>query len=112
MRKQLFVVFNHNKGIFTHIMLNVLDMVEQNLEVGIIFESEGCKFITDFENGKNAKFEQLKEKELIFAVCEVCANAMGALESAKKQNLPINGELSGHPPLKDWIKLGYEVITV
>ena len=112
MRKQLFVVFNHNKGIFTHVMLNVLDMKKNKDEVGIIFESEGCKFITDYENGQNAKFEKLKEEQLILAVCEVCAKANGALESAKKQNLPINGELSGHPPLRDWIKLGYEVITV
>ena len=57
-------------------------------------------------------FDELKEQELIFAVCEVCAKAMGALESAKKQNLPIDGKLSGHPPLRDWIKLGYEVMIV
>ena len=112
MRKQLFVVFNYNKGIFTHIMLNVLEMREKKFEVGIIFESEACKFITDFENGNNEKFEKLKEQKLILAVCEVCAKANGALESAKKQNLPINGKLSGHPPLSDWVQLGYEVIAV
>jgi len=112
MRKHLFVIFNYNKGIFTHIMLNAIDMKENEYEVGIIFESEACKFITDFENSNNEKFEKLKEKELIFAVCEVCAKAMGALESAKQQNLPINGKLSGHPPLKDWIKLGFEVMIV
>ena len=87
-------------------------MAEKNYEVGIIFESEACKFVTDFESSNNDKFEKLKEQELIFAVCEVCAKAMGALESAKKQNLPIDGKLSGHPPLRDWIKLGYEVMIV
>ncbi|MHA2029139.1 MAG: DsrE family protein [Candidatus Kariarchaeaceae archaeon] len=112
MRKHLFVLFNYNKGIFTHIMLNVLDMNEKNYDVGIIFESEACKFITEFENANNEKFEKLKEKELIVAVCEVCAKAMGALESAERQKLPINGKLSGHPPLRDWIKLGYEVMIV
>jgi len=87
-------------------------MKENNFEVGIIFESEACKFISDFENSNNEKYEKLKEKKLILAVCEVCAKAMGALESAKQQQLPINGKLSGHPPLKDWIKLGYEVMLV
>ena len=112
MRKHLFVIFNYNKGIFTHIMLNVLDMNEKNYKVGIILESEACKFITEFENANNEKFEKLKEKELIIAVCEVCAKAMGALESAERQALPINGKLSGHPPLRDWIKLGYKVMIV
>jgi intracellular sulfur oxidation DsrE/DsrF family protein len=92
-------------------MLNALDLKEKKHEVGIIFESEGCKFITEFENSNNEKYEKLKEKELIVAVCEVCAKGMGALESAKRQKLPINGKLSGHPPLRDWIILGYEVIT-
>ena len=112
MRKQLFVLFNYNKGIFTHILLNVLDLAEKGYEVGIIFESEACKYIQEFENKNYEKFEQIKEKKLIFAVCEVCAKSMNALESAKRQGLPINGELSGHPPLRSWIKLDYEIMLI
>ena len=36
MKKQLFVLFNYNKGIFTHIMLNVLDLDKKGYDVGII----------------------------------------------------------------------------
>ncbi len=112
MRKQLFVLFNFNKGIFTHILLNVLDLAEKGYDVGVIFESEACKFITEFEGKQYEKYEQLKEKKLVFAVCEVCAKAMGALESAERQGLLIKGELSGHPPLRDWIKLDYDVMLI
>ena len=65
MRKHLFVLFNYNKGIFTHILLNVLDLAEKGYQVGVIFESEACKFITDFEDKGYDKFEQLKEKNLL-----------------------------------------------
>ncbi len=112
MRKQLFVLFNYNKGIFTHILLNVLDLAEKGYQVGVIFESEACKFITDFEDKGYDKFEQLKEKNLVYAVCEVCAKSMKALESAQRQGLPINGNLSGHPPLRNWIKLDYDVMLI
>jgi hypothetical protein len=112
MRKQLFVLFNYNKGIFTHILLNVLDLAEKGYEVGIIFESEACKFILEFEEKKYEKYELLKGKNLVFAVCEVCAKSMNALESAQRQGLPINGELFGHPPLRKWIKLDYDVMLI
>jgi hypothetical protein len=112
MKKQLFVLFNYNKGIFTHIMLNVLDLHEKGYDVGIIFESEACKLILEFEDKSNEKFEKIKENELVYAVCEVCAKAMKALESAKQQNLPINGELFGHPPLESWVQNDYHVMMI
>ncbi len=112
MNKQLFVLFNNNKGIFTHILLNVFDLAEKGYEVGVIFESEACKLISEYENKKYEKFEQLKEKKLIAAVCEVCARAMGALESAQRQGLPIDGTLHGHPRLESWIKADFQVMLI
>ena len=107
MKKQLFVLFDYNKGIFTHILLNVFDLADKGYNVGIIFESEACKLISEYETKKYDKFEKLKEQKLIAAVCEVCAKAMGALESAQRQGLPIDGTLSGHPALESWIKDGF-----
>ncbi len=112
MRKQLFVVFNYNKGVFTHILLNVFDLVEKGYEVGIILESEATKLIVEYENKNYEKWEQLKAKNLIFAVCEVCAKAMNALDSAKRQNLHLDGRMSGHPPLEEWIKREFSIMLV
>lgn len=112
MEKQLFVLFNYNKGVFTHILLNVFDLAEKGYEVGVIFESEACKLISEYENKQYEKFDQLKEKKLIAAVCKVCAKAMDALESAQRQGLPIDGTLHGHPPLEAWIKKGFQVMLI
>ncbi|MFX1507749.1 MAG: cytoplasmic protein [Promethearchaeota archaeon] len=112
MKKQLFVLFSYNKGVFTHILLNVFDMVDKGYEVGIIFESEACKLISEYETKKYDKFEKLKTLNLVVAVCEVCAKAMDALESAQRQGLPIDGTLSGHPTLESWIKDGFHIMII
>jgi hypothetical protein len=112
MKKQLFVLFNYNKGIFTHILLNIFDLVEKGYKVGIIFESEACKLITEYETKNYDKFEKLKRLNLVAAVCEVCSKAMGAQESARRQGLPIDGTLSGHPTLESWMKDGYHIMII
>ena len=105
-------MWSANKGVFTHIMMNVLDLKEKRYEVGVVFESEGCKLVLDYEEKANEKFEQMKNLNLIFSVCKVCSRAMGALESAERQGLPIHEDLFGHTPLELWIKEGYEIISV
>lgn len=110
MEKQLFVVFSDNKSVFTHLLLNILDLNAKGYDVGVIFESSGCKLIDSYK--EKDKFKMLKEKGLIFAICEVCAKAMGVLESAKEQGLPINGELHGHPPLEKWIREDYHIMII
>jgi hypothetical protein len=112
MKKQLFILFNFNKGVFNHILLNVFDLEQKGYEVGVIFESEACKLITEYEHTNYDKFERLKDKKLVIAVCEVCAKGMGALESAKRQDLPIDGRLFGHPPLEEWIKDGFHLMII
>ncbi len=112
MQKQLFVLFNFNKGIFTHILLNAFDLTEKGYEVGVIFESEACRLISEYETNNNEKWERLKNKNLIAAVCEVCAKAMNSLDSAKRQNLPIDGSMYGHPALEKWIKDRYQIMLI
>ncbi len=112
LKRQLFVLFNYNKGIFTHILLNLFDLADKGYPVGVIFESEACKLISEYENKKYEKYEELKKRELIFAVCEVCSKNLGVLESAQRQGLPIDGRMYGHPPLAYWIKLDYHVMLI
>ena len=64
-------------------MMNVLDLNDKGHEVGVVFESEGCKLVLHYDENKNEKFEKLKELKLIASICKVCAQGMGALESAE-----------------------------
>ena len=112
MTKILFVVWTANKGIFTHIMMNLLDMNEKGHEVGLVFESEGCKLITEYHENKNDKFENIKDLKLIASVCKVCAKSMGAFELAEEQGMPIHDDLFGHTPLEKWVSQGYQIVSV
>ena len=112
MKKILFVIWTANKGTFTHVMMNVLDFKEKEYEVGVVFESESCKLVSDYEQNRNDKFEKMKELKLIVSVCKVCAKSMGSLESAERQNLPIHDDLFGHTPLEKWVSEGFELVSV
>ncbi len=105
-------MWSANKGVFTHVMMNVLDFHEKGYTVGVVFESEGCKLIPMYEENVNDKFENMKKFNLIASVCRVCATAAGALESAERQGLPIHDDLFGHTPLELWVKEGYEIISL
>ena len=61
MKKQLFVLFNNNKGIFTHILLNVFDLAQKGYEVGVVFESEACKLIIEYENKQYEKYNESRD---------------------------------------------------
>ncbi|MCG3261011.1 MAG: hypothetical protein H7644_14750, partial [Candidatus Heimdallarchaeota archaeon] len=52
MKKILFVIWSANRGIFTHVMMNVLDFSEKGYDVGVVFESEGCKLVSAYEEDK------------------------------------------------------------
>lgn len=111
MVKVLFVLWSANVGVFTHVMMNVLDFNDKGHDVGLVFESESCKLIAEYEEKKNEKYDKIKENNLIASVCKVCAQAMNSLESAQRQNLPIDDALWGHTPLEQWAKKGFQIIS-
>jgi len=55
-------------------------------------------------------YEQTKKAEVIDCIYKACSSKMGSLESAKEQNLPICGEMSGHPGISRYMKEGYAIM--
>lgn len=108
------VAFNGEAMCFTHVLLNALDMKSRGHEVTIIVEGSATKLIAAF-NQPDAPFHGLWRKVvdggLIGAACKACCAKMGSLESAQQQGLPIDGEMSGHPPIARWLDDGWRVLT-
>ncbi|MCK5323598.1 MAG: hypothetical protein KAJ45_05605 [Desulfobulbaceae bacterium] len=48
----------------------------------------------------------------IDAVCKSCSNKMGVLDAAEEQDLPLIGDMSGHPAMSICLDKGYEVVTL
>ncbi len=112
MKKVVFFAFQGKKMCFMHILLNAIDLHEKDYKVGIVMEGEATKLIKELEEEKNPVYLKAKEMGLIDSICKACSNQMGVLEYNETVGIPINGELQGHPPMEEYIKDGYEIITL
>ena len=81
----------------------------------IIFEGASTKRIAEFVDASKPfaqLYAQVKEKDLVAAVCKACAAKMGSLDAAQTQSLPLSAEMSGHLPLAEYIEAGCQIITL
>jgi hypothetical protein len=101
---------------FAHVLLNALDLHALHHEVKIVLEGEATKLVKIFhDEGDKAPFAQLwknvKDRMLIDAVCKACATKMGSIKEAELEELPILGDMSGHPPMRKYLEAGFQIIT-
>lgn len=108
------VAFQGEPMCFVHVLLYALDLEERGQPVSLIIEGAATKLVKELNDPEKpfAKlYQQVRDAGLIECVCEACSAKMGALESAKEQMLPINGELKGHPSLARFIEAGDTILT-
>lgn len=114
MEKVALVAFNGEAMCFVHVLLNGLDMAGQGLDVRLIIEGAAVKLIPELakpENEFHRLWTKTLEKGLLDAVCRACSNKMGVLDRVQELNLPLAGEMSGHPSLGRYLAAGYKIIT-
>lgn len=112
MRKVAFFPFKGEKMCFNHILLNALDLHGKGVDTKIIMEGEAVKLIKVLEEEENKLYKKVKDLGLFDSICKACSAKMGVLEYNEKSGIPIKGGLQGHPPMYDYIKDGYEIITL
>lgn len=113
-KKVVLVAFNGDMVCFVHVLLNALDMHNRGYEVKLVIEGSATKLLEKLADGTSPlskMYEEVKQKGLIDCVCQACASKMGTMEIAKKQNLNLNNEMTGHPSIGNYMEKGYEVIT-
>jgi len=105
--------FNGELMCFVHVLLNTWDLYERGYTVKLVIEGGATRLIQEIYQAE-AKFVELYEKikaaDLIDCVCQACAHKMGTLAEAKKQELRLANEMSGHPSLGNYIDQGYETL--
>ncbi len=113
-RKVVLYAFNGELMCFVHVLLNALDMDEKGFDVKIVIEGNTPKTINTL-NDPEAKFHsfyrKVKEKNLIDCVCRACSAHVDALEGIQDQDLPLCGEMTGHPSMAKYLTEGYEIIS-
>jgi hypothetical protein len=115
MAKFLLAAFRGDLMCFAHVMLNAVDLRKAGHEVEIMLEGESTKIPKLFADDPKANFyplwNQIVEGKYITAVCKACSQKMGGFEAAEKLGLPMNGDMSGHPPFSKWLAEGFQIIT-
>jgi hypothetical protein len=114
MKKVALFGFNGELMCFAHVLLNAFDMQERGYEVTIVIEGSATKLIRNLDKPE-APFSNLyrkaKESGLIAGTCKACTAKMGTLAEAEAQNLPLLGDMSGHPSISSYMEQGYTVLT-
>lgn len=108
MKKVVFFAFKENPMCFVHVMLNALDMKEKGYDVRIVLEGEAVNLIQEL--GSNPLFK--KTIPLIDCVCRACSAKMKVLDYNQNSQIPVCGEMDGHPSMTKYIEQGYKIITI
>lgn len=114
MKKVVLFAFNGELMCFAHVLLNALDMKEREYDVKIVMEGSATKLIRDLnkpETPFSNLYKKVKEADLIECACKACTAKMGTLTEAEEQNIPLEGEMSGHPSISSYMEKGYTVLT-
>lgn len=112
MDKVVFFAFVGEALCFNHVLINALDMLEQGIDVKIVMEGQAVKLIKEFDESNSLVYKQAREANLIVAICRACSSKLGVLEYNEKSEIPLIGDMKGHPPMALYIKAGYQVITI
>ncbi|MCI5164533.1 MAG: cytoplasmic protein [Candidatus Electrothrix sp. GM3_4] len=115
MQKTIIFAFQGNPMCFIHVLLNALNMAEQGMEGKIILEGEAVKLVPEMAKSDHFLhnlYTKAKEGGLILGACRVCSNKMSVAEAVAAENIPLIGEMAGHPAMAEYIKEGYTIITL
>lgn len=112
LKKIAFFPFKGEKMCFMHVLINALDLHEKGVDTKIIVEGEAVKLMKVLEDEQNKNYLKTKELGLFDSICKACSAQMGVLEYNETLGIPIKGNANGHPAMYDYIKEGYDIITL
>ena len=114
MTKVVIFAFRSDPLCFSHVLLNVLDMEDKGMWGEIVLEGEATKLVPIMaEEGHflNQMYQLARGKGLFWGACRACATKMGVVEEIEAEQIPLQGDMSGHPPMSHFFKEGYTILT-
>ena len=112
MDKVAIFAFRGDPTCFVHVLLNSIDMKEKGIDVRVILEGEAVKLIKEMRETDNRLFGKAFDMGLFDSVCKGCSAKFGVLEYNLGSGIPVNGDMTGHPPMEPYIRQGYSIITL
>ncbi|GAB4339022.1 MAG: hypothetical protein Kow0089_11490 [Desulfobulbaceae bacterium] len=115
MTRVVFYAFTSQPLCFMHALLNALDLEEKGMWGEIVFEGESTSLIPLVSRPDHFLYDlyiRAKERGIFYGACQACAAKMGVTDVAQAENIPLVGDMSGHPPMSEFIRQGYTIITI
>ncbi len=114
MKKVALFAFNGDSMCFIHVLLNALDLKAKGNEVRIILEGSATKLLPDMageQSPLSGLYRKAKEQGLFEGACKACSTKLGVAEAVRQEELPLLGDMSGHPSMSAYLEEEYEIIT-
>ncbi|WP_448875146.1 cytoplasmic protein [Desulfobulbus propionicus] len=114
MQKVVFFAFRDNPLCFIHVLLNALDMAQRGQEGKIVLEGEAVTLVpvmADPGHFLHGLYLKAREQGLILGACKACSAKLKVTEAVTRENIPLIGEMAGHPAMADFIEQGYTILT-
>lgn len=114
MTKIVIFAFRADPECMFHALLNVIDMEDKGLWGEIVFEGESTKLIPEMakpDHFLHQLYTHAKIRGLLWGACLACSQKMGVTQQIDEENIPLYGEMSGHPPMSHFIKQDYSILT-
>jgi len=114
MNKTVFFAFRDNPLCFIHVLLNSLDMAQKGMEGKIVLEGQSVTLVpvmAEPSHFLHQLYTKAKTQGLIVGACRACSTKLNVVEAVNQENIPLIGELAGHPAMSAYIEQGYTVLT-
>lgn len=115
MSKVVFFVFRSDTDCFMHAILNALDLEEKGMWGEIVLEGRSTDLIPLVSKPGHFMYplyQEAKNRGLFYGACKSCVEKTNTTELFELEKIPLIGNMGGHPPMSEFIKQGYTIITI
>ncbi len=113
-KKIVLFAFRGDPLCFVHVLLNGIDLHERGKEGLIVIEGDAVTLVEKMSQPGHflsTLYQKAKGLGIFAGACKACATKLKAIDAIKKEEIPLIGEMSGHPAMGGFMAEGYEVIT-
>lgn len=112
--KRILFAFRGDPMCFVHVLLNGIDLHERNLGGEIVLEGEAITLVPAMSQPGHFLhnlYLRAIQKGLMAGACRACSAKLKMTEMVELQDIPLIGEMNGHPSMADYVEKGYEIVT-
>lgn len=113
-QKTVLFAFRGDPMCFVHVLLNGIDLHERGQEGLIVIEGEAVTLVSEMSKSGhflNTLYQKAKKLGILHGACKACSKKLKVDAAIESEEIPLVGDMSGHPSMADFMEKGYEVIT-